>query len=461
MFPMTRPLRQTISTILLLVGTVFPTAIVATIAWRINQPGHVRDVEIELGRTLGMQVSLASVGYPGPGQVVYRGMILRGQEPRGKGFAEIGRADSVRLNRADHELTVLLENPVLHAESPALGLARLDELIQRSVSLPFERVGLSAPTCQIELGRDDLHFTFKDVAGEFLSDTSAPTLKLAYEIPGSGKSSRCELILARDRRREPFETSLTLKTVEGSPLPARMLNVLFDADDWLGSDAKVLGTLNLTQVGSNRLEGRFSRRGSRPGPRAISRAALPSTPVDRTGSDRIRQSDVGPATWRPRPRLARGQGGACRRPRRDRHRASGSADARDEVSAVRSQTARRLPEDRRRFPLARDFLCDTLERRDPDQRSARDRVSAGRRARGRELGTSVCSPGHGERTRTDQDALPGLDQQLGRSDSTNGRVASPVFTSSSGRCRISGPSHTGWQLIVQDQGGPITRRRCP
>ena len=250
MFPVTRPLRQTISTILLLVLTVFPTAIVATIAWRINQPGHVRDVEIELGRNLGMQVSLASVSYPGPGEVVYRGVVLRGQEPRGKGFAEIGRADSVRLNRSDHELTVLLENPVLHAESPALGLARLDQFIQRSVSLPFERVTLNAPTCQIELGRDDLNFTFKDVAGEFLSDASEPTLKLAYEVPGNGKSSRCELILARDRRREPFETSLTLKTVEGSPLPARMLNVLFDADDWLGSDAKVLGTLNLRQVGS-------------------------------------------------------------------------------------------------------------------------------------------------------------------------------------------------------------------
>ncbi len=69
-----------------------------------------------------MQVSLASVAYPGPGQVVYRGVVVRGQEPRGQSFAEVGRADSIRLHRADRELTILLENPKLHAESPAQGL---------------------------------------------------------------------------------------------------------------------------------------------------------------------------------------------------------------------------------------------------------------------------------------------------------------------------------------------------
>ena len=245
MFPLTRRLRQTISTVLLLVLTVCPTAIVAAIAWRINQPGHIRDVEVELGRNIGMQVSLTSVSYPGPGEIVYRGVVVRGQEPRGKSFSEIGRADAVRLKSVDHELTVLLENPELHAASPALGLALLDLFIQRSTSLPFERVGLTAPTCQIELGGEDVHFSFKDVAGEFLAEMSTPTLRLAYDIPGNGNASRCEFVLARDRRAEPFETSLSFKTVEGSPLPARMLNVLFDAEDWLGNEAKVLGTLNL------------------------------------------------------------------------------------------------------------------------------------------------------------------------------------------------------------------------
>jgi hypothetical protein len=251
MFPVTRPLRQVVSTILLLSLTALPTLAIGTIAWRINQPGHVRDMEVELGRKLGMHVSLDGTDYPGPGEVVYRGLVLRAQEPQGKGFAEIGRADLVRMNRTDRDLTVLVENPRLHAASPTQGMALLDLIIQRSVSIPFERLGLSATACGLDLGRDDLQFTFTDIAGEFLADPAAPTLKIAYGVPGSGKGSRCELVLTRDRRTEPFETSLLFKTVEGSPLPARMLNVLFDADDWLGPDAKISGTLHLRQASSS------------------------------------------------------------------------------------------------------------------------------------------------------------------------------------------------------------------
>ena len=129
-------------------------------------------------------------------------------------------------------------------------MALLDLIIPRSISLPFERIALSAPSCRLDLGRDDLQFDFKDVAGEFLSDALAPALKLAYQVPGAGKGSRCELVLTRDRRTEPFETSLTFKTMDGSPLPARMLNVFFDAEDWLGAEAKVTGTLSLRQAGS-------------------------------------------------------------------------------------------------------------------------------------------------------------------------------------------------------------------
>ena len=111
-------------------------------------------------------------------------------------------------------------------------------------------MGLTAATCGLDLGRDDLSYTLKDVAGEFLADAKAPTLKLAYEVPGAGKGSRCELVLSRDRRREPFETSLSLRTVEGSPLPGRLLNVFFNAEDWLGTEAKISGTLDLREVNS-------------------------------------------------------------------------------------------------------------------------------------------------------------------------------------------------------------------
>ncbi len=250
MFPVTRPLRQSVCTVVLLLLTALPTLAIAMIAWRINQPGHLRDVEVELGRKLGMHVSLDGVDYPAPGDVVYRGLVLRAQEPGGKGFAEIGRADLVRLSHSDHDLTVLLENPRLHAAGPSQGMALVDMIIQRSISVPVERIGVSAPECRLDLGKDDLQFTFTEVAGEFLADPAAPTLRLAYSVPGSGKGSRCELVLTRNRRTEPMETSLLFKTVEGAPLPARMLGVLFDADGWLGKEAKISGTLQLRQAGS-------------------------------------------------------------------------------------------------------------------------------------------------------------------------------------------------------------------
>ena len=118
MFPLSRPFRQGLATAALVAATVLPTALVATYAWRINRPGHIRDVEIVLGRHLGLQVTLEGVQYPRPGEAVYRGIVLRQEEPRGKGLVEIARAGSVRLLRGDRELTVYAEGLALRGESP-------------------------------------------------------------------------------------------------------------------------------------------------------------------------------------------------------------------------------------------------------------------------------------------------------------------------------------------------------
>ncbi len=257
MFPLTRPVRQTLATLFLFGLTVVPTGLVVAFAWRINRPGHVRDVEIELGRQLGLQVTLEAVRYPSPGEVVYQGIVLRQDEPRGKGLVEIARAERARLQRAGLELTVHLENPRLRSESPRNGLAQLGVLFQRSGQVPFERINVTAPNLQIEPGQDGLQFTLREVAGEFLVDPWAPALKLAYRVPGEGAGTRCELSLTRDRKAEPIETRLVLKTVEGMPLAARMLNVFFDADDWLGTEAKVEGTVSLRQQGSRDWEAVF------------------------------------------------------------------------------------------------------------------------------------------------------------------------------------------------------------
>ena len=85
MFPLTRPFRQGLATAALLVFTVLPTVFVALHAWRIHRPGHIRDVEIELGRQLGLQVTLEAVRYPRPGELIYQGIVLRQEEARARG----------------------------------------------------------------------------------------------------------------------------------------------------------------------------------------------------------------------------------------------------------------------------------------------------------------------------------------------------------------------------------------
>ena len=238
MFPLTRPFRQGLATAALFVFTVLPTAFVALYAWRVNRPGHIRDVEIELGRQLGLQVTLEAVRYPKPGELVYQGIVLRQEEPRGKRLIEIARAGLVRLVRSDRELTLHAENLKLSGESPKQALAQVGTLLQRSGALPFERINLAAPACELDLGQEGLRYAIGDLAGEFVADPSNPTLRVAYRLGEPGSGARCELTLNRDRGANPVRSVLVLKTLEGLPLPARVLDVFFETDDWLGPRAR-------------------------------------------------------------------------------------------------------------------------------------------------------------------------------------------------------------------------------
>jgi hypothetical protein len=258
MFPLTRPFRQGLATAALFVFTVVPTALVGIHAWRINRPSHIRDVEIELGRQLGIQVSLEGVRYPRPGEVVYRGIVLRHEEPRGKGLTEIARADVVRAIRGVHELTLHAENLKLRGDSPKQALEHLGSLIQRSSALPFDRLNLAATSCQLDLGCESLTFSVQGVAGEFVADGARPTLRVAYRLAETGVGTHCELMVSRDRTADPARTTIELKTLEGVPLPGRVLDVFFDTARWLGPRARVEGTLILDQTGTKDWEGQFT-----------------------------------------------------------------------------------------------------------------------------------------------------------------------------------------------------------
>jgi hypothetical protein len=262
MFPLTRPSRQAAATVALVALTVVPTAYVALTAWRISRPGHRHEVEAALGRALGLQVTLDAVRYPRPGEVEYRGVVLRLEEPRHRGLTEVARASRVRLRRGDRELTLEADGLRLRADSPRAAMAQVGAVLQRSGGAAYERVSLTAPDCTLDLGAGVAPYRLREVIGQFLADRAAATVRASYRVadpkgPASAPGTRCELTLTRDRRADPVRTTLALRTMEGLPLPARVLDPFFDSADWLGSAARVEGALTLRQDGSKDWEAEF------------------------------------------------------------------------------------------------------------------------------------------------------------------------------------------------------------
>lgn len=254
MLPITRPHRQALATLALLAFSVAPTVYVAQLAWKVNRPGHRRDVEVEIGRQLGLQVTLEGVRYPRPGEVVYRGAVLWQVEPRQKRLAEIARAATVRLRRGDRQLTLETEGLRLHGEGPRLAMDQVAALLQRAGGAAWDRVSLSARTCEVELGEggpEGLRYSFRDVVGTFQADRGAPTVTASYRLVEEGSANRCELVLTRDRRGQAVRTSIAFKTADGLPLPARVLDPFFASTEWLGRAARVQGALTLEQDGAS------------------------------------------------------------------------------------------------------------------------------------------------------------------------------------------------------------------
>lgn len=257
MFPVSRPYRQAIATFVLVVVSVLPTLYVVMTAWRISRPGHRHEVEAEIGRMLGVQVTLDAVRYPRPGEVVYSGVTFKQEEPRKKGLVEVGRAKVIRLQRSDRELTLEAEGLRIRAESPRLAMAQVGTWLQRSGDSTYERIGLTAHTLDLDLGAGVPPYQMREVVGNFLTDEAEPTVRVSYRVVSPGASTRCELTLTRDRRADPVRTTLAFKTMEGLPLPAKVLAPFFDTEDWLGGNAKVEGALTLRQEGAKDWEAEF------------------------------------------------------------------------------------------------------------------------------------------------------------------------------------------------------------
>lgn len=261
MLTLSRPHRQVLFTLGIVVATMAPTAIVAVTAWQVNRPGHRHDVEASLGRQLGLKVTLDGVRYPRPGEVVYTGLALLQREPRREThFAEVARAARLKVSKEGRRLVLRAEGLAVAAEGPRQAMEQVGELLSRAAAdETWERVALSADACTVDLG-DGLSYDLADLAGSFRVEAGAPTVEASYRIATpEGAAPRCELVLVRDRRGDEPETTLALRTAnDGLPLPARVLDPFFSTESWIGPEARVMGELLLSRTGAGDWKASFS-----------------------------------------------------------------------------------------------------------------------------------------------------------------------------------------------------------
>jgi hypothetical protein len=245
--PISRPQRQVAATLALVAFTMAPTAYLTWMAVQVRRPSHLREVEAQVGRALGLSVLIEAVRYPRPGEVVLRGVRFSRPEPRGPEYAEVANAKEVRFGRADRELRVQAGGLRVRGDGPRQAVEGLAALLGRGVDGSWDRLSLLAPACRVELGPGGAAFDLDEVVATYHEDRGAPTVSASFRVVEQGTSSRCELVLTRDRQGPVVRHRLKVATKEGDPLPARVLDPFFDAASWLGSKARVQGLLALSR----------------------------------------------------------------------------------------------------------------------------------------------------------------------------------------------------------------------
>ena len=251
MFTPTRPQRQVLATLAVLTLAMAPTVGVALWVWKLNRPGHVRDVEMELSRQLGLSVSLESVRHPRPDLDVLCGLVVRLEESESgpSRLEEVARAEEVRLSRDGSRLALEVEGLTLSAEGPEQAIEQVETLLRQADSR-VERLDLVALEGQLELGRGPKRtlLPFRNLAAILKFQRGRASLSASGRLAVPGSPNRCELHLTRESGSAGPGLAVRCQVVEGL-LPARLLNPLFNADEWLGRSAMLRGSLAFQRLG--------------------------------------------------------------------------------------------------------------------------------------------------------------------------------------------------------------------
>lgn len=244
---LTRPRRQVAATFALALFTIAPTIYVGVTVHLLRQPSHARTVEAEIGRRLGVLVSVDSATHPRPDVDSLLGVSLRLDDA---GHAEIARADTLRIGRDGSDMTLKVGTLKLTGDGASDALSTTVTLMRRLASAEASRISLVADRCDVRLGgRIE---TLTDLVAVVQVDRSAPTLTASYVLAGDspkGDRRRCEMAVRCEAGPGGGSTYVAFKTMDG-PVSATVLSPFFDVSDWLGADARMEGALDLSRDGS-------------------------------------------------------------------------------------------------------------------------------------------------------------------------------------------------------------------
>ena len=245
MFPLPRPARSIAVTLLLAITTIVPTIGVFAYIWKVNQPGHLREVETALGRLLGLHVTVSAVRHPKPDTDEFTGVILRREQASGGSrLVELVRVDRLTLEREKDRLIVRADGLQLHGDNPG---EIADEWLALTRPLAKDgRLELIAPEVRIHFQGADraTTMTVHDVAAVAEFKGADFDLSTSYRHGSSVEAggSRCELRLAQHGSGALPRTELSIQTMEGD-LPISVLAPLVDGEKWFGPNARMRGEL--------------------------------------------------------------------------------------------------------------------------------------------------------------------------------------------------------------------------
>jgi hypothetical protein len=246
---LTRPRRQLAATLALTLFTIAPTAYVGVTVRALGRPAHLRSIEAEIGRRLGVLVDVNAAAHPRPDVDALNGVSLRLDDA---GHAEIARADTLRISHEGSDLTLRAGHLVLSGDSAADALATVVTLMRRMSSAETSRINLVADQCDLRLG--SRVEALRDLAAIVRIDRTAPSLSVTYLI--GQERRRCEAAIRCEAGSFGGSIAVSLKTTDG-PISARVLAPFFDTENWLGGEATLEGTLELTRTGVNGWDAKF------------------------------------------------------------------------------------------------------------------------------------------------------------------------------------------------------------